>query len=255
MDQNRINSDQILDIDLGNSAAKYRFGERAGSVAHRSDGSVDVSLIDIDSTSADGAMPPRRIRLCSVLGDEQTSGFVMNAQRRWGVEAEVARSLESAGGVTSGYREAATLGVDRWLAVLAAYHRAGGATLVVDLGTAVTLDYVNAAGKHLGGYIVPGTHLMSYSLLNDTAEIEFSKGLSESRLEPGCSTKEAVERGALLMLRNLIEGEVERFHELCHHDAQTILCGGGAQTIAPFLRCAFEVVPELVLDGLAVALP
>ena len=69
------------------------------------------------------------------------------------------------GFVKNGYREPSSLGVDRWMVVLAAYHRCSGTALVIDLGTAITLDYIRSDGQHLGGYIVPGTHLSQRALL------------------------------------------------------------------------------------------
>lgn len=76
-------------------------------------------------------------------------------------------------GVRNGYADYQRLGMDRWLAIIGAYQLARGACLVLDLGTAITADYVNAAGEHLGGYICPGLPLMRGLLRTHTQRIRY----------------------------------------------------------------------------------
>jgi len=244
----------ILDIDLGNSAMKYRCSSFAGAVVHRADGSVDLTASEL--LAIDGGVI-QRIRASSVLDRARTQRFADEVLERWGVSVEFARSAAAVGDVTNGYADPASLGVDRWLAVLAAYHRFRTAVVVVDLGTAATLDYVDVAGRHLGGYIVPGSHLMQSTLLQDTAAIDIqepTQPLTEALL-PGESTTQAVLRGTLLSLKYLIEGEATSFGAQFPGECVTVLCGGGSQQIAPHLKGEFVVIPDLVLDGLSVALP
>ena len=251
-----------LDIDLGNSALKYRLADYSGRLPHLADGAIDIdglhrALVGSNARSATGSL--QRVRVCSVLSSDLNTEFAEQIMERWGVTAEFARSLPAVGGVTNGYREPSSLGVDRWMVVLAAYHRCSGAALVIDLGTAITLDFLRADGQHLGGYIVPGTHLSQRVLLTDTASIAVSADSSaettERLLQPGSSTQEAVSRGALLMVRNLIELEAERLRASSRQSLAVLLCGGGAQEISPLLQCAHEILPDLVLEGLDLALP
>jgi len=244
----------ILDIDLGNSAMKYRCSSFAGAVEHRADGSVDLTANEL--SALDGGVI-QRIRAGSVMDKARTQRFADEALERWGVSVEFAHSTASVGDVTNGYADPASLGVDRWLAVLAAYKRFRKAVLVVDLGTATTLDYVDDGGRHLGGYIVPGTHLMQSTLLKDTAAIDIqepTEPLAGSRL-PGESTTDAVMRGTLLAIMHLIEGEAMSYGAQFPGECVNVLCGGGSDEIAPHLKGDFIVIPDLVLDGLSVALP
>ena len=233
---------------------KYRCGAHSGSIAHRVDGSADLAAAELEVL--DGGLI-RRIRLGTVMGAALSQRFAEEAMERWGVVVEFARSSAAVGRVTNGYADPETLGVDRWLAVLAAYHRWRKAVLVIDLGTATTLDYVDESGQHLGGYIVPGTHLMQSALLKDTAAIDFgapSQTLA-GLVEPGRSTAEAVTWGTLLAVTHLLEGEIDRFGRQYPGGCVGVLCGGASREIVRHLKSNIIVVPELVLDGLSVALP
>ena len=244
----------VLDIDLGNSALKYRLAGCSGQLPYLPSGAVDVAKLYSELGGSE-SIPLQRVRVCSVLSADRNAEFAAQILEQWGVTAEFARSLSAVGRVTNGYQEPSLLGVDRWMVVLASYRRCSGAALVIDLGTAITLDYVDADGRHLGGYIVPGTHLSRRALLRDTASISASAETAALLLQPGTSTQEAVSRGALLMVRNLIEFEVENWRTHSCQSPAVFLCGGGAQEISPHLRCEHEIVPQLVLDGLELALP
>jgi len=233
-----------LDIDLGNSALKYRCGSQRGRLDYPSQ--TEVGLPDIE--------PPQRVRVASVLNAERNSRLADAIEQRWGVGCEFARSTQFCAGVQNGYAEPAALGVDRWLAVLAAHAQLQGAVLVADLGTAATLDFVTAEGVHLGGFIVPGSALMRRSLLQDTAAIRFEDSDQVANLAPGTQTADAVERGILAALVHLLDGELERFSRLCDHNARLVLCGGDAERVATHLQSEHRVLPDLVLDGLALAL-
>src|SRR5690606_3537766 len=125
---------------------------------------------------------------------------------RWGVEAEFAQSVGSLGSVRNAYLEPAHLGVDRWLAILAAYHRGKTACGIIDAGSALTLDFVRADGQHEGGYIVPGLSMQRNSLLEKTA-IPATRTEQWGGIAPGSSTLEAIHHGILEMLVQWIVGE------------------------------------------------
>lgn len=235
----------ILDIDLGNSAMKYRCGSQRGRLDYPSQTEFVLPAI----------APPQRVRIASVLDRARNDRLVGAIEQRWGVGCEFARSTQNCAGVENGYTEPAALGIDRWLAVLAAHAQVEGAVLVADLGTAATLDFVTGEGVHQGGFIVPGSTLMRRSLLQDTAAIRFEEKDNISDISPGIQTSDAVERGALVALVQLLDGELERFRRLCDHNARLVLCGGDAERVAVHLRSDHRVIPDLVLDGLALALP
>lgn len=240
----------VLDVDVGNSRIKWRLAGSDGvpkeGAARRSD-AVDV-----------GGLPPgkvARVRVSSVADKAWNSSFEEALRARFGVAPEFARPARTVAGVTCGYRDPATLGVDRWLAVLAAWHRQAGAAVAIDCGTAMTADFVTAAGRHLGGYIVPGIRLMTGTLYKDTADVKVGDVTLQTELGPGDSTSGAVQRGVVRMLSDFVDASVARFQQQCDHPPHVFVCGGDADIIAPHLTTSAVVVPGLVLDGLAIALP
>lgn len=136
------------------------------------------------------------------------------------------------------------LGVDRWLAVLACRSRYDGPCLVVDSGTATTIDLVDETGVHLGGYILPGFQLMEDALLEGTAIP--MKSFVASSDAVATDTVSAIRLGAPRAVAALVES-------LYHRQANTrlFLGGGGAKKLADELAISYTQVEQLVLDGLA----
>src|SRR5665811_873452 len=88
----------------------------------------------------------------------------------------VAREMQC--GVRNGYSNAGQLGSDRWAALIAAWHLVRGKCLVVNCGTAITIDTLSEEGKFLGGLILPGVDLMRRSLVAATSQLRLEQGLS-----------------------------------------------------------------------------
>lgn len=114
--------------------------------------------------------------LSNVAGEEIASLTSQLLQEQSCVNYRFATTQTQQCGVRNGYRKPQQLGVDRWLAMLAAFHlpqRATGQSLcVVDCGTALTLDVLDATGRHLGGYIAPGLTAMREMLNQKLAHID-----------------------------------------------------------------------------------
>lgn len=237
----------ILDVDIGNSRLKWRFiGENA--VAER--GAVPHST-DTWSAIAAGHPTVGRVRVSNVAGPAMAQAFADWVQARFGVGAEFAVARQQAADVTCGYRSPETLGVDRWLAVLAAWEKVVGPCVVVDAGSAITVDILADRGCHLGGYIVPGLRMMQRALYTGTSAVKIEDP-AVARLSPGVDTREAVLHGCLAMAIALIQKTCADVRA-----SVVVLTGGDAEVLANLLdgNVAVEVDPELVLDGLALALP
>ena len=129
--------------------------------------------------------------------------------------------------------------------MIAAYSRYQEALIVVDAGSAVTLDVLRADGYHLGGYILPGIALMRESLWSGTRQVK--AGLGESALiDPAVHTEGAVNHGSLLSIIATIEKIAKTY------PSRLILTGGSAEAILRHLNIEGDFQPELVLDGLLV---
>lgn len=156
------------------------------------------------------------------------------------------RSQAQGFGLTNAYLQPEKLGVDRWLALIAARHFYAVPACVVDCGTAITVDLIDAQGNHLGGLISAGLALMKKSLAHGTDALPFSD--TPYPLEAANFTEAAIYSGTLLAVVGFIEQVIAK-----HGNVSVILTGGDAALIAPHLSIKAIVDPDLVLRGLAIA--
>lgn len=240
----------ILDIDAGNTRIKWRAlsvsGERmAGGCVQGEDAFAEISRHLPE--------PVLRVRVSCVRNPLFRAALTDYAMASWNVMPEFAQSREREGDVINAYAEASHLGVDRWLAMLAAYERVRGACCVLDAGSALTLDFVAPGGQHEGGYIVPGLLLQRAALLEGTA-IALAGSGPWGEMAPGGSTVTAIHHGILAMLVQWIAAEYRAREQM---GMRWLVTGGDADVIVEALirqgvRCT--QVPELVLEGLSIAL-
>jgi type III pantothenate kinase len=174
-----------------------------------------------------------------------------------GCDVHFARVERSACGVTNSYRQPRRMGVDRWVAMIGAWSEFRTACLVVDAGTAVTIDALGDDGVHLGGQILPGVALMTSALSESTSDIATTRTRlpRQSRgLDMFAShTDGAVVHGAL----NAVVGAAERARRALQQeglDPRVILTGGDASRILGSLDEEPTHRPHLVLQGLATLL-
>ncbi|CBL44390.1 Putative transcriptional regulator [gamma proteobacterium HdN1] len=155
-------------------------------------------------------------------------------------------------GLKNSYADHTRLGVDRWLAMLGIWARCHRAFCVVDAGTALTIDFVDENGQHLGGYIIPGIRTMLASLNMATeliGELACSAG-SEAELRPGTSTREAVQHGALLSLVGAVEHAIQQAPAIHQTEMISVIGGGDAKLLQRFLGSHWQLRETLVADGL-----
>lgn len=240
----------ILDIDLGNTRLKWR--ENTAPGVYSASAALPVDHIEqIPPPPLSSA--PRRIRISTVRGAAAEEALVFWALRHYGLRPEFARPLSAALGVKSGYEEPERLGVDRWLGILAAFHAVGSSVVVFDFGSAMTVDAIDGGGVHLGGCIGPGMRMMERSLLTNTDLVRFS-GEVHREISPGANTRAAVANGVLAAAAGFANETWIRLAKLSGAGI-AIATGGDAEAIAPHLRFPVRLEPDLVLSGLALALP
>ena len=230
-------SSRVLDIDMGNTRTKWRFGDATGHLP-------SPQLPQLDSK-------PARVRVATVLRNRDA--VAQTVGERFGLEAEFASTSTTLAGVRCGYRDPARLGVDRWLALVAAWHRTDGAVAVIGAGTAATVDFVDADGRHEGGHIAPGLGLLR-SALSHTADVRPAY-TAEAVVVPGNDTEGAVSSGTFVMLLGFVEAAVGAFAKRSGTPLDVVLTGGDAELLAAHLTMPARHEPHLVLDGLPIALP
>lgn len=245
----------ILELDCGNSFIKWR--ALAGDASQVICGGVVGSDDELMQAVQAQSLRLRACRLVSVRTDAETQSLVELISRRFGIECICAQPVPELAGVRNGYEQYQQLGLDRWLALVGAYLQAGKACLVLDLGTAVTADFVSANGEHLGGFICPGVPLMRNQLRTHTRRIRYSDDVAERAQQengPGRTTAEAVERGCSLMLQGFVATQLELAGEYLG-DVFVVFLTGGDAALAVDMAPGAIVAPDLVFKGLAAACP
>ena len=242
---------QTLLVDFGNSRLKWALhdGVRLHPGAALQYRQQDLPALLTQAWSA--MAPPQRVVIASVAAAARRNELADWIRQHWSLSAEFIVSPARGQGLTNSYREPASLGCDRWAAMVAAYQMARSAVCVVDCGSAVTVDVVDASGQHLGGLILPGVQAMQAALTERTAlaPVDFGQ-VPQGML--GTSTREGIASGITHAISALVRqtlSELEHSHGV---HARGYLTGGDAGLIAPLLQRPFVEVADLVLQGLAI---
>ena len=236
----------ILEIDAGNTRLKWRC-RGASTTAARVADSVSAISAELEGSRIE------RVHIASVRVPQFLEQLAAESEQAFAAEVTVARVSSHCSGLRINYADPSRLGVDRWLAMLAARALAPSACLVVDCGTALTLDRVSAEGEHEGGFILPGLALMRRSLEENT-RIRLDSSYVPGSIELGNSTDAAVYHGTLAAAVALIQVQWSELNQ-ASTPARLVLTGGGAGELSRQLQAqAAETVPDLVLDGLRYAI-
>jgi type III pantothenate kinase len=159
------------------------------------------------------------------------------------------RTPASACGVQNAYAEPGRLGVDRFLAMVAAHTAGAGPCVLAGIGTALTLDALTADGLHLGGLIAPGPQLMQQALLGATVRVRPERpGVV---LDVADNTADAVASGCWQSAAALIERFTARISPQLGGAPRLLLDGGDAPAIMPLLGVSAQLATDSVLRGLA----
>ena len=256
---------EVLNTSKKNIPAPRDSGERAqGDAGHALSGAPSLPLggsllhgPDFTQQLDDAwshLTAPHRVVVANVAGAKAQQDLQSWAQRHWPAArlhfvAAVAAQL----GVKNRYHEPAQLGSDRWAALIGARQRVTGAVCVVDCGTAITLDALDAAGEFIGGVILPGITLARDALLARASGIAAAQGDDSQCFAH--STADGVAAGTLYGAVGAMERIVAEFGARLGKDMRVLLTGGDAPRLRPLLRGPWmetiEEVPDLVLHGLA----
>ena len=235
-------------VDLGNTRLKWAVGDDLGI----STGSA-INNSELHQNSLEQCWqaiePPKQVAV-SCVGSKQLFDLLISvANELWpGIPVTRAKSLPSEFGVTNAYQMPEKLGIDRWLSMIAAYQLYQTSLCIVSCGTAITVDVIDASGKHLGGLIAPGLRLMKEALATGTENLISLE--SDEGFGLATNTHAAIKNGSLSAACGLIEFVLTKQSE----KVRLVLTGGDAETIAAQLSQSFIIEPDLVLKGLALQL-
>ena len=246
----------VLLVDLGNTRVKsaLRTGTRLGRMQAQPSAAWRVPA----GMGNRGSLPPHvsRVIAVSVASAAVERAFARQIRTALGCQVEFVRSERRVAGITNAYRDVWRLGSDRWVAMLGARHlfTPHKAVLVVDIGTAMTIDLVSVAGQHRGGQIIPGPDLMIASLLRDTSGIARRAARGGSRRAPmfARDTRVALQSGARGAVVGAIDGALRSAERELGARPELVVTGGAASDLRRMLPTPHHWVPNLVLRGLAV---
>lgn len=235
-------------LDIGNSRLKWatshgRGLERPGSADYR-----PVGLAQVLGT-LELAESPQSIWVSSVASQQAKREVKAWAADRWALKPVFVKSCARACGLHNSYAQPERLGVDRWLGMIAAYHRDGGPVCVVDAGTALTIDAISADGRHLGGLIAPGITSMRL-ILDERTQLSLPQnrcGLAWLARD----TDSAIASGTLQSALALVERVYRRLSDDLGEAPRALLTGGETDLLQPHLQDGWTVARHLVLEGLA----
>jgi len=246
----------IVVADLGNSRIKWgrvAFEAKDGEALEQHEGMrYGEEGLDHTLEQAWGALDtPRAVMYCAVAPESVVSELVHYVGSKWGLRAMRLAPTAAAHGVRCAYDEPRQLGADRWAALVAgrAMSPERGA-VIVDAGTAITVDALAGDGEHVGGVILPGVRLMRRALGEGTARIG-SVGGGEVDLRTH-NTASAVATGTVLGAAAAVDRIVNDYRGLIGENPRLLLTGGEGALLSEHIATTFETVPDLVLRGLTI---
>lgn len=231
----------MLLLDVGNTRIKWAEVTQGvifntGAVAHAGKPADALSILGVDE--------PEQVWISSVAGPAHDLALTKICVARWQRAPQYARTKAEQLGLHNGYADPQRLGTDRWLAMIAAWAETPSDCIVVDAGTALTVDVIGADGRHRGGIIAAGLQTSEKAVLGATrfptreTPLTVHAGL-------GLDTEACVRQGAMLSVLGAIDRAAAQLP-----GARRVITGGDAQTLKPHLGEDWLLRPCLVLEGL-----
>ena len=242
----------VLLVDIGNTRIKWARLEGGSLAPSRAAVHSGWGAADYRRRLFGSGAGPERVLIASVANSVMNRALA-SAARHAGVPAEFLEVPRRAGAVTVGYLEPWRLGVDRFAAAVGAHGLFPRLPVcVVGVGTAMTVDLVDADGRHHGGVIIPAPALMVEALLQRTHGI---RRRARGGADTGAglfnrSTRAGIIEGARFAAAALIDRAVEEALPFARRRALVVLHGGEAPSVRPLVRSVCVGVPDLVLRGL-----
>lgn len=232
----------ILLFDAGNTRTKWRLMSESRIITEtgvlmNKDLTANVLTEEFKGKGVDKI-------ICSVVGGDEIEREIYEFGLNFQIEVRSVKSKKKIGRLTFVYEDYKKMGVDRAMAMLGAFE--DEAVLVIDAGSAVTADYVDSGGHHLGGYIFPGYAMLRSVLLGKTAEIGNFDGFGNHQL--GVSTETCVNNGFVVMYLGMLQelSKKAKGFEI----EKIIVTGGDAIFLKTCAGVSMQIKENLVLDGL-----
>ncbi|RFC32784.1 MAG: type III pantothenate kinase [Candidatus Nitrotoga sp. SPKER] len=234
---------KMLLIDAGNSRVKWATVEGDMGVQQNVLENMYASALSVAFSKLP---PPDRILISNVAG-ENMAQLLSAACAAWQCPIEFIVAQAKQCGVRNAYENPAQLGSDRWAALIAAWHQERASCLVVNCGTATTMDALSTEGEFLGGLILPGVDMMQRSLAGGAAQLVQAEGAWR---EFPRNTADATFSGSIQATVGAIRLQFEALAE--RGNVRCLLSGGAANKVQSHLKLPSVRVDNLVLRGLQI---
>jgi type III pantothenate kinase len=238
----------LILADLGNSRVKWGRAEQGRLLpgeAFPTDGAMLADQLDRRWSILE---PPEAVYAANVAGADMAERLADWVDARWGVPLRFARAEAECCGVVNGYEDPKQLGVDRWVGLIALKQHYSLPACLVDCGTALTFDVLDAGGRHLGGWIAPGPALMKRALLRETRGIGAVEGGAGEWL--GRNTAAGVAGGVLRACAGLVEKSLRETTDKLECRLTLVLTGGDGEAVGRCLDTPYRFDGDLILKGL-----
>jgi type III pantothenate kinase len=248
----------FLAIDIGNTRLKWAlFAAPHPGAATLRHGAVFLETIEELAEQHWRELPVPHSMLGSTVAGEAVRWRVEEQLELWDIEPHWVVPTASGAGLVNGYDHPTRLGADRWVALAGARSRVLAAAaasglpprpaLVVMVGTAVTVDALDASGRFLGGLILPGFGLMLRALEMGTAGLKVPTG---EIVDFPTNTGDALMSGGANAIAGAIERQARRLRERAGAAPMLLMTGGAATKLGPITDLPFEIVDGLIFEGL-----
>jgi type III pantothenate kinase len=246
----------FLALDVGNTRLKWGlYDTPAPGAKLLGHGAVFLENIDRLADEDWRELPEPTHMLGCIVAGEAIRRRVEEQMELWDITPHWAVSSAAEAGMTNGYDHPTRLGADRWVAMIGAHarmlrHANGGAPkpmVVVMVGTAVTVEAIDASGKFLGGFILPGHGIMLRALESGTAGLRVPTG---EVCEFPTNTSDALTSGGTYAIAGAVERMVQHVRQHCGIDPACYMTGGAGWKMAPSMSVQFELIDSLIFDGL-----
>ena len=242
----------MLLLDIGNTRIKWaRLGPQ-GLETQQAEAYANWGVTELHERVLLPAGPVTAIWVSNVGGEHIARVLCEAALKSSGATPQFVQSDAQFGKVRNAYARPAQLGADRWLCLIGAQTLTRRSVCIVSVGTAMTVDGMDASGQHLGGLILPGPDLMVSSLMRHTSDLaaraqggELGAGLFAN------NTKAAIYQGAVHAAASLVEASIDAMKSRLQEAPMLLLTGGASEHLERLLRTPPQWVPDLVLRGLA----
>ncbi len=233
-------------IDIGNSRIKSACSDGTDLSSYKAiSWNVNHFETAFDEIAIDCI--PKEIWVSNVASEHIAEELSHLCSAKYAKPAIFVKTSSKLGDLVCAYPDPAQLGVDRWVALVAAITLTDLPVLVIDCGTATTVDLVSRTRQHVGGAILPGVATMRRALSGNTARLPSLQGAVQTF---SCNTRDAISTGTAYAVAGAIDKFTEKAQALTEGKPDLIITGGEAELVQPLLKHNARHYPELVLLGL-----